>query len=222
MNTFSSIVVLTSLKHGVRFWLVGRDYCHRYVTQGLPRLCLNWPVVLTSPSPKAQVCKLANLRTAAEFKGHSRKHNKYLPTSQKRIPCLSDIDNHPLTPAIQTYTNPATPGGSGYDNPATPSPLIAESPQSSGSSHFSGSRYGTTTPMYTDYMTPSPGTISPLTPGSDFSPRTPGSPMDSGGNMHTDIHNYVFYDALSHSLSFSLFSLSLQLQMICCLLILKW
>ena len=80
----------------------------------------------------------------------------------------------------QTYTNPATPGGGGYDNPATPSPLIAESPQSSGSSHFTGSRYGTATPMYTDYMTPSPGTISPLTPGSDFSPRTPGSPMESG------------------------------------------
>ena len=76
----------------------------------------------------------------------------------------------------QSYANPATPGGASYENPATPSPLIPESPQS-GSSHYSGP---VRTPMYSDYMTPSPG-VSPLTPGGpDYSPRTPGSPMESG------------------------------------------
>lgn len=79
----------------------------------------------------------------------------------------------------QSYTNPATPGGASYDNPATPSPVgMPESPQ--GSSYSAG-QYNARTPMYnSDYMTPSPA-ISPLTPGSmDYSPRTPGSPMEGG------------------------------------------
>ncbi len=72
----------------------------------------------------------------------------------------------------QSYQNPATPGGASYDNPATPSPVVPESPQSTGGSHYG--MYGTSY-----YTTPSPG-LSPLTPGSDYSPRTPGSPMDQG------------------------------------------
>ena len=43
--------------------------------------------------------------------------------------------------------------------------------------------------MYnSDYMTPSPG-ISPLTPGLDYSPRTPGSPMEATAEdmLPTDI-----------------------------------
>lgn len=79
----------------------------------------------------------------------------------------------------QTFQNPATPGSGSYDNPATPSPVVPESPHSSGGSHYGGSQYGTRTPMYTsDYMTPSPG-VSPLTPSSDYSPQTPGSPMEN-------------------------------------------
>ena len=85
----------------------------------------------------------------------------------------------PFSLPPQSYTNPATPGGASYDNPATPSPVgMPESPQ--GSSYSAG-QYNARTPMYnSDYMTPSPA-ISPLTPGSmDYSPRTPGSPMEGG------------------------------------------
>lgn len=75
---------------------------------------------------------------------------------------------------MQGYQNPATPGGASYDNPATPSPVVPESPQSSGT----GSYYGGGTSGFgigsSDYMTPSPG-VSPLTPS--YSPQTPGSPM---------------------------------------------
>ncbi|CAI8005835.1 Transcription elongation factor SPT5 [Geodia barretti] len=96
------------------------------------------------------------------------------------------------TPSPASYTNPATPGGASYDNPATPSPVgMPESPQ--GSTYSSG-QYNARTPMYhSDYMTPSPA-ISPLTPGSmDFSPRTPGSPMEGGtaGLLPTDIEVLV-------------------------------
>lgn len=86
----------------------------------------------------------------------------------------------------QSYTNPATPGGASYDNPATPSPVgMPESPQGS---TYSAGQYNARTPIYhSDYMTPSPA-ISPLTPGSmDFSPRTPGSPME-GGQLSLSLH----------------------------------
>lgn len=88
-------------------------------------------------------------------------------------------------PSPGSYGNPATPG-----NPNTPSQFV-QSPQSE-TSHFS-SQYGRGTPMYaSDYKyTPSPG-FSPMTPGTvDYSPRTPGSPLETDSTYPADIEILV-------------------------------
>lgn len=108
------------------------------------------------------------------------------PSPAVSLPRDTSCDGH-MTPSLtththtqQSYQNPATPGGASYDNPATPSPVVPESPQSSGTGSYYGgsSSGGGGTSGFgmgsTDYMTPSPG-VSPLTPS--YTPQTPGSPM---------------------------------------------
>ena len=79
----------------------------------------------------------------------------------------------------QPFANPTTPGSSsGYDNPTTPSPYnTPDSPASAPPSHYAAP-YNAPVYSSTEYPTPSPSGVSPLTPGGgiDYSPRTPGSP----------------------------------------------